>query len=104
MNLQNRQHHEHAGASADHGRPGKKNDAEFPQQEAARQPKEASQEAGDDPPGSGGSEQAGLAQPDNDVEEHRRQEDAEQRHAEHAAEDGNPQRPAHLRPGSGSDH
>ena len=38
-----------------------------------------------------------------DVEEHRRQEDAEQRHAEHAAEHGRPQRPPHLRPGPRGD-
>ena len=40
-----------------------------------------------------------FTEPQNDGEEDRRQEDAEQRHAHHAAEHGDPQRPAHLRPG-----
>ena len=49
-------------------------------------------------------EQTRLAQPVDDEEEHRRQEDAEQRHAEHAAEDGRAQRPPHLGAGPVRDH
>ena len=41
-----------------------------------------------------------VAHPLDHVVEHRRQEDAEERHAEHAAEDGRAQRPPHLGTGA----
>ena len=47
----------------------------------------------------GGGSLVALDQPADDVVEHRRQEDAEERHAEHAAEDGRAERPPHLGPG-----
>ncbi len=43
---------------------------------------------------------ASFAEPLNDVIKNRGQEDAEERHAEHAAEDGHPQRPPHLGAGA----
>ena len=69
-----------------------------------------------DPVASTSSETApiGASQPDceqlpvrdalDHEEEHRRQEDAEQRHAQHAAEDGRAQRPPHFRAGPVGDH
>ena len=69
----------------------------------AADPEAAAEQAGADPPGRRGREQPRLAEPLDDVEEHRRQEDAEQRHAEHAAEHRRPQRAPHLGPGPRGD-
>ena len=70
------------------------------QQIADPQPRQAADQGRADPARGGRHEQPRLAQPLDDGEEHRRQEDAEQRHADHATEHGDPQRPPHLRPGA----
>ena len=44
-----------------------------------------------------------AAEPVDDVEEHGREEDAENRHAQHAAEDGRAERAAHFRAGAAAD-
>src|SRR5437773_983686 len=58
------------------------------------------EEAGNEPLHRGDREEPSLADALDDREKHRRQEDAAQRHAEHAAEDRRPQRAAHLRAGA----
>ena len=62
-------------------------------------PASPAEQRGAGPAGGHGREQPRFAEPLDDGEEDRRQEDAEQRHAQHAAEHGDPQRPAHLGPG-----
>src|SRR5262245_14547643 len=51
----------------------------------------------------GGRTAGGHESPD-DGEEHGRQQDSEEGHADHAGEDGRPERPPHLGPGPVGDH
>ena len=66
-------------------------------------PSEAAEDRRADPARRRGREQPGLAEALDHGEEDRRQKDAEERHAQHAAEHRDPQRPPHLGPGPRGD-
>ena len=69
------------------------------QQKSDGPSRERPHQRGADSPGNARREEPPLAHPLQDVEENGRQEDAKQRHPEHAAEHRRSQRPPHLRPG-----
>ena len=79
-------------------------DPEPRQQKSDRRPGQPAEQRGDDPLRRDGGEEPQLAQALNDVEEDGGEEDAEERHADHAAEDGRSQRLPHLGTGPRGDH
>src|SRR5262249_32017949 len=91
MDAERRQHGEDSRASPEAQGPIESDDIEFPEQETSRQADQKPEEAGDGPLRDDACEQPRLAQSLDDVEKDWREEDAKERHSQHAAEHCDPQ-------------